>query len=997
MTSPTSLPRRRRQSRSRVWVLLVLVALFLLLTSLRSVAGFYTDYLWFKEVTFTSVFRNVLGTQVLLAVIFTLLFFVLCYANILIADRIAPKLRGMAHEDELVQRYREVMGPHAGKVRLALAAFFALVTGVGASSHWNDFLLFRNATNFGVTDRQFDRDAGFYVFKLPFITFVTDWLFVAIVIITFITVVMHYLGGSIRLQAPTNRVTPQVKAHISVLLGALALVKAVQYYFDRFELTLSTSHVVHGATYTAVHAQLPAKNLLIVISVVAAGLFIFNIWRRGWTLPIIAVGLWALVGILVGGIYPAFTQKVKVEPNEAERETPYIQRNITATRFAYNLNNVEVQTFEANNSLTAEELARNAPTLRNVRLWDPSPDIARQTYQRLQEIRSFYRFNDVDIDRYVLNNEPTQTLASVRELNASDIPDPTWVNRHLQFTHGYGAVLAPANAVTADGKPDFYISNVPPAQRQGVTGVPTITEPRIYYGEGTGSYAIVHTGQSEIDFQDASGKNVETTYVGKGGVTTGSLLRRVAFGLRFGEFNFLTSSLIKSDSKVIFVRDIPDRVRKAAPFLHYDSDPYAVVLGNGRVVYVQDAYTLTSRYPYAEQADRDRLPSNSDLNGNQFNYIRNSVKVVIDAYDGTMTFFAVDGEDPIVRTYQKAFPKLFTSATRMDAMYPGLRAHLRYPEDLFRVQTNMFGRYHITSPTDFYSKSNAWNIAQDPGSGELGSQQSTVATTNPQTGQLGPARQQRMDPTYLLMRLPGEEQTSFLILQPFVPVSSQDKQQNLSAFMTAKSDPDDYGKLQVFVTPPGQFIDGPAVVNARINQTPSISQQITLLNTAGSKIVLGNVLALPIEKSLLYIQPLYVKADRNPLPELKNVIVVLGDKAVMKPCLRDALAEVVPGAAVTTQEQQSCTGGASVSSGSGPDGTSTPTTTPSNNPSSVQQLYDQAQAAFAAADTALSTGDLATFQKKYDEGRDLLNQAQAKSKAAAPKPTTTTTAAPGSA
>jgi uncharacterized membrane protein (UPF0182 family) len=990
MTAPTALPRRRRGSRSRVWLLVVLVALFLLLTSLRSIAGFYTDYLWFKEVHFTGVFRGVLGTQVFLAVVFTVLFFVLAYASLFIADRVAPKFRVPGQDDELVQRYREVLGPHAGKVRLVLAAFFALVVGVGTSSRWNDYLLFRNATTFGVKDPLFKRDVGFFVFQLPFLKFITDWLFVALVVITFLTVIVHYLDGSIRLQAPSNRVTPQVKAHISVLLAVLSLVKAFQYYLDRFELDLSTSHVVHGATYTAVHAQLPAKNLLMVISVVAAVLFVVNIWRRGWTLPVIAVGLWALVGILAGAVYPAFIQKVRVEPNEADKERPYIQRNITATQRAYGLDQVETQTFAADNAITKTDVAANAATLRNVRLWDPSPDIARQTYQRLQEIRSFYQFNDVDVDRYQLNNETTQTLASVREINPSDIPDPTWVNKHLQFTHGYGAVLAPANAVTSDGKPEFIIRDIPP-QNADVPGLPKISEPRIYYGESSGGYAVVHTGQKELDYQDAAGRNVETTYDGTGGVNTGSLVRQAAFALRFGEFNFITSKYIKSDSKVIFVRDVRDRVRKAAPFLKYDNDPYAVVLGDGRIVYVQDAYTTTSRYPYSEQADRDRLPAGSGLNDAGFNYARNSVKVVIDAYNGTLTYFVMDQADPIVKTYEKAFPSLFTPAAAMDKQFPGLRAHLRYPEDLFRVQTNMFGKYHINNPSDFYSKSNQWNIAQDPGSGELGSQGTTVATANPVTGQIGPAKQQRMDPTYLLMKLPNETATSFLILQPFVPVSNNDKQQNLSAFMTAKSDPNDYGKLQVFVTPPGEFIDGPAIVNARINQTPEISSQLTLLNANGSKVVLGNVLTLPIENSLLYIQPLYVKAERNPLPELKNVIVVLGDKAVMRPCLSDAIAAVVPGAVVATQEQQGCTGGPAQSVTQGPP---TPTTPTQPTDQTAQQLYDAAQNAFRAADDALKKGDLATFQQQYNQGRALLDQAQTKSKAqpTAAKAVTTTTA-----
>ena len=984
MRAPTDMPRRRRRtSRSRAGLLIAIVVIFLLLTSLRSIAGFYTDYLWFDEVGFTKVFRGVLGTEIFLAVTFTLVYFLLQWVNLFIADRIAPRFRPTGPEDELVQRYRDVVGPHSGKVRIGVALIFALITGLGTAGRWNDYLLFRNHTSFGQVDPQFKKDIGFFVFQLPFLKFVVDWVFVAIVIVTVITVVAHYLNGGIRLQAPAERVTPQVKAHISVLLGALALVKAVQYWLDRFELNLSTSHVVDGATYTAVHAQLPAKSLLIVISIAAAALFIANIWIRGWTFPVIAVALWALVGILVGGIYPAFIQKVKVEPNEAQREEPYIERNIHLTRVAYGVDNVTERPFTAGATLTAADVQRNSETIRNVRLWDPSPTIAAQTYQRLQEIRAFYRFDDVDIDRYRINGDVIQTLTSVRDLDPSEIPDPTWVNKHLQFTHGYGAVLAPANAVTPDGKPQFGISEIPPQPNPDTPGVPNITEPRVYYGEvaAAGDYAIVHTGQNELDFQDKSGNNQETTYKGKGGVPAGSFFRRALYFLRFGDFNFITSSLIKKDSRVMYVRNISDRVRKAAPFLRYDADPYSVILPDGRIVYVQDAYTTTSRYPYSQQVDHDRLPDASGLRNVPFNYIRNSVKVVVDAYNGSMKFFVMDTKDPIVKTYEKAFPELFTPRSEMEKQFPGITDHLRYPEDLFRVQTNMYGRYHITDPGDFYSKSNAWEISQDPGSGELANAGTTTATVNPATNTLGPAKQKRMDPTYVLMRLPEDPAESFLILQPFVPVSTGDKQQNLTAFMTASSDPDDYGTLQAFVTPPGQQVDGPAIVSARIRQTPEISSQLSLLNQQGSKVLLGNALVIPIETSLLYVQPLYVASDRNPLPELKNVIVVYGAQTVMRPTLKEALAAVIQGAAPQTLEQKP--GGATTTTT--PAGPTTPTTAPpAATDQSVQALLDQAQAAFTAADDALRNGDLSTYQQKVNEARALIVRAQAAAGGATP-------------
>jgi uncharacterized protein len=492
-------------------------------------------------------------------------------------------------------------------------------------------------------------------------------------------------------------------------------------------------------------------------------------------------------------------------------------------------------------------------------------------------------------------------------------------------------------------------------------GAPALSEPRIYYGENAPGYAIVKSDQAELDYQKPDGTNVNSKYAGTGGVPVGSFFRRLAFALHFGDQNFVISGQIKSNSRAIYVRDIGARVRKAAPFLRYDTDPYSVILGN-RVLWVYDAYTVTSRYPYSQRANTERIDSSSGLN-TSFNYVRNSVKVVIDAYDGSMTFYVMDDTDPIVKTYEKAFPKLFTPGKNMS---PDLQAHLRYPEDLFRVQTNMYGRYHITDPNGFYTQADAWSISQDPGSGSPSAtvQQTQTTTAN---GLAGPSRQRRMDPTYLLMRLPGDQTESFLILQPFVPVSPSDKQQNLTAFMTAKSDPGNYGKLQAFVMPRGEQIDGPALINSTINATSDISPQISLLNQQGSRVQLGNVLVLPIEKSILYVRPLYVSSDQNPLPELRKVIVVNGDRAIMRDSLADALNALVPGANVSTLEQQQAT--------------ATPGTNPPPGPNvnaTVQQLLDQAAQDFSDAEAALKNGDLATYQQKIKAAESLVDQARQK-------------------
>jgi uncharacterized membrane protein (UPF0182 family) len=967
-------PRPPRPNRRRIGILIAASVLFFLLTSLRGIASFYTDYLWFKEVGFTSVWRGVLGAKVLLAAVFTAVFFVGMWASLTIADRIAPRFRPVGPEDELVQRYREAVGPHAAAVRTGVTGLFALIFGLGVSGQWQNWILFRNATSFGVKDAQFGRDIGFFVFRLPFLSFLVNWIFVALVIVTFVTIVAHYLNGGIRLpQSSLERVTPAVRTHVSVLLALLALTKAVGYYLQRFELSMSTRGAVDGPTYTDVNAQLPAIRLLIFISIIAFVLFLVNIFVRGWLLPGLAVGLWVLVSVLAGGVYPAFIQKFRVQPAEVTRERPYIERNIKATRAAYGMDKVEAKDFTYAEDITPTDLEQNAGTIRNVRLWDPA--FVKNTFQRLQEIRSYYRFNDVDIDRYDVNGTNTQTLVSARELNANDLPSTSWVNTRLSFTHGYGAVVSPANAVSTTGQPAFLVKDVPPV------GEPKLTQPRIYYGEQDNAYVIVKSKQREIDFQSPTGATETSTYAGKGGVPMSSFLRRFAFALRFGDINPLISNLVTPSSRAMYVRDIGERVRKAAPFLRYDADPYPVLF-NGRLTWVQDAFTVTSRYPYSQRANTEQLPIRSGLNGT-FNYVRNSVKATVDAYDGTVKFYVMDDTDPLVQAYRKAFPSLFTP---MSQMSQDLRKHLRYPEDLFKVQTNMYGRYHINDPADFYNSSDAWTVAQDPGSGPIPTGDAAAAavqsTLAPRPGvAVVPARSKRMDPTYLLLRLPADPLESFLILRPFVPVSQGDKQQNLSAFMTAKSDPDSYGKLQAFVLPRGVQIDGPALINSRILSDPAITQQLTLLNREGSRVQQGNVLVIPIKNSLLYIRPIYVEATSNPLPELRKVVVVYGKRAIMEDTLQAALAKLF-GAAPPTLEQQPVTGGAPVPTG------------PAGPPPDVKALLDRAAAAFKAADDSLKAGDLAGYQAHVKEAQSYVDQAsRAAAQSSAPANTTTTTRA----
>jgi uncharacterized membrane protein (UPF0182 family) len=985
MRTPADFPARRRRNvgRARTWLIVAVVALGLLVAWLRGLANFYTTYLWFQELEITQVWKTMLGTKAMLISVFTLVFFAALFLNLAIADRLAPKFRPPGDEAELVARYREVVGPHAGKVRLVVAALFALLVGSNASTQWQSWLLFRHGGSFpGPVDPQFHRNAGFFVFKLPFLTFLADWATVALIIITVVTVVAHYLNGGIRLQAPGHRVLPRVKAHVSVLLAAIALVKAVGYYLERFTLSTSTNGYVDGPTYTDVHARLPALMLLAVISLVAVGLFLYNIRRQGWVLPAIAVALWAFINVVVGTLVPTFMQKFRVEPAENARERPYIAHNIAATQLAMGVEGVKPEQFAYTDNLSSAELDQNAETIRNIRLWDPGLKELKNTYQRLQEIRGYYGFDDVDIDRYTANGRITQTIVSVRELKAEELGNG-FVNRRLQFTHGFGAIVSPANAVTADGKPTFIVKDVPP-----VSSAPEIkiTQPRVYYGEADAGYAIVKTKQPELDFQ-AEKETRQSTYEGKGGVPMGSFVRRFAFFLRFGDINPLISSLVTPSSRAMYIRDVRSRVRTAAPFLKYDFDPYPVVVG-GRIKWVQDAYTVSSSYPYAQRAETSRLNDASGLKGD-FNYVRNSVKVVIDAYDGTLTFYLMDDTDPVAKAYTKIFPKLFTRASQMPSE---LREHLRYPEDLFRVQTSMYGRYHISDPNDFYLRADEWDLSQDPGSGDPTSALKTVSTKDPKTGLLTKTKQERMDPTYVLMRLPREQEEDFLILQPFVYHSEGDKQQNLSAFVTAKSDPGpDYGKLQAFVMPREQQVDGPALVNARMLSDNNVSSAVALLGKTGSEVRVGNIILLPIGNSLVYVRPMYVQAANNPVPELRKVIVAAGNRVAMGDRLQDALTQIFGSAPPTLEE-----GPANPPPAPGGPGSELTLT--------LTQLLDQADAAYRAAQAALTKGDLAEYQKQVN----LMAQLLARARTTAGEPagggtggggstTTTSTTAPPSA
>ncbi len=880
---PRVLPRRGRRSpvgRIRLIIFGVIAIGLLLLMSLRGLAGFYTDFLWFDSLGQGDVFKAVFGAQVVLVLLFMFLFFLIFFGNLTIAQRLAPRIRPAGPEEDLLVHYHTFVGKRDRLLRILFSLFCAFIAGLRVSDKWQDWLLFTNRVDVGVSDAQFEKDIGFYIFQLPFYNFVVDWVFGTLLITLIFTAITHYLNGGIRFQTTGERVSPQVKAHLSVLLAFIALVRAANYWLARYELTTSSRGAVDGATYTDVKAQLPATNLLILISLLAVILLVVNIRRRGWVLPALAVGLWAFVAVIVGSIYPAVIQNFRVEPAESEKEAPYIERNILATREAYGLDSIdEIQLTDFDNSVTADDLRNNSETVRNIRILDPL--VVQATFDRLQGEREFYRFSDVlDTDRYEVNGETTQVLLGARELNLNETR--SWENQHVAFTHGYGLALAPVSRVKGSGDPDFLIGDLPVAIDESMDVV--LDRPQIYVGENLEGYAVLGASRNEVDFTDENQQTLAVRYEdlgGEGGVEMGSLFRRLAFALRFGQIEPLISNFVTEDSKVMFVRDVRGRVEKLAPFLHFDADPYPV-LDKGRIIYVVDGYTTTDRYPYAQNAPVAELPRKSGLR-HDFNYVRNSVKATVDAFTGEVVFYVVDLEDPLITAYQKAFEGLFKPMNEMPA---SLFDHIRYPEDLFRIQTELWGKYHVEDTENFYQRAAEWAVSQDPG--RTGEGAANLAIVNEQGIRIG-SRDMRMSPYRTIVELPDSENAEYVILRAFVPLDEEDTRKELAAFIVGRSDKENYGKLAVY-RPPSSNFDGPALAEERIRNDEEVASLQTLLSQRGSTVLFGELLLVPIEDSILYVRPLYVQAEGDStVPELVQVIVAVGEDVVMADSLQDAL------------------------------------------------------------------------------------------------------------
>lgn len=812
------------------------VVLFVLLPVL---ADFYTDYLWYDTEGYGSVFWTRLLARLPLFGAGFLLYAAFLWLNLSAARK---NLRALYPEQE------GLLGAKAAGVAVAAAALFlGFTNGAAMTGEWTMVLRYFHGTPFGVTDPIFGHDIGFYVFGLPF------WRFLHAKALNIVFLCLVTAGGAYAaFLLPRNRdlaslsVPAKMRNHLVLLASAGAFLWSAGYLLDRYDLLFSPTGVVFGAGYTDVNAELLALNVLAVLSLLLGLSLLVSLLRKTWKFSLGLAGLVLVTAVLLQGVYPAVVQKYFVGPNEFEREKRFIEYNIDATLKAYGLSNIALRTVTPDDSITWENVEQNRDTIDNIRLWDHAPLL--RSYKQLQEIRTYYDFSNVDIDRYTFDGEYRQVMLSPRELDLKGMQNPTWINTRLEFTHGYGIVMNPVNEVAGSGLPRLWVRDIPPK-----TDVPlSITRPEIYYGEKPSSYIFVGTTVKEFDYPMGE-SNVRTTYEGKGGVPMGTLFRRILYAIKFADFKILFSDVFTENSRVKYHQNIRERLTRVAPFLYFDRDPYLVV-SEGRLVWMQDAYTAADRYPYSQPVSLGR--------GGAINYIRNSVKATVDAYDGTMKFFVSDPDDPVLKAWSGVFPGLFRPMSEMSS---GLKAHLRYPQDLFSIQSEIYRIYHMTDANTFYNKEDSWD-------------------RNSSTDRKG-----IIEAYYVNMRLVGEERSEFVLITPFMPVNRD----NMIAWMAGRSDGDNYGELLVYQFPKQKLIYGPSQVEALTNQNSEISAQLSLWGQRGSSVIRGNMTVVPVGNGILYIQPLYLRAENSELPELRRVITSTGGKVVWGETLDDSLVRLL--------------------------------------------------------------------------------------------------------
>jgi uncharacterized membrane protein (UPF0182 family) len=886
--------------------LIVLLVLGLLVLAGPSAIRFYTDWLWFGEVGYQQIFSTILRGQ---GVLFTIAF-VATFAWMALHLRVALGAIGDARPVFVTREGLEVTLPGRQQLRtlaMALSVVIAVLVGLFASGRWELWLAWRNAVPFGVADPILGYDVGFYVFSLPFLELIKNLGQTLVVLAALASGALYLVTGSLTSGFPTRLVmTGGARRHLSLLAAALLLLLAFGAWLNRAEyLVEPTRAAAQVGTYSDIHGRMPAALVTMVAAIIGAALALVHAFTpRNWPLP--AAAALFVIASLGGAGYAALLQQFVVGPNEQARETPFIEHNIAATRRAFGLDSVEERPLSGDALLTAADIERNATTLDNVRLWDHEPLL--RTFGQLQEIRPFYEFASVDNDRYIIGGAQRQVMLSARELNSTSLTSRNWINERLTFTHGFGLTLGPVNEVTSEGLPVLFVRDLPPQTIPELK----IDEPSIYFGELSNDYVIVRTSTPEFHYPRGDDPEY-TRYSGKAGLSLESIWRKAVFALRFGAYQILLNEGIGAESRILFNRDIRQRISTLTPFLALDQDPY-LVLSGGRLYWFLDAYTTSRRYPYSTRVR------------NGLNYIRNSVKFVIDAYDGTTTAYLADASDPIAATYARIFPGAFKPIAEMPA---DLRAHVRYPEDIFAIQSQVFTTYHMTQPAAFYNREDQWEIpAIDEGGEPRG-----------------------MQPYYTIMRLPGEPEAEFIQMLPFTPRGRD----NLAAWLVARSDGEHYGTLRVFEFPKQKLVFGPRQVVARISQDQVISPQITLWNQQGSQVIWGTLMVIPIEESLIYVRPLYLQASGGRIPELTRVVVGYQNQIVMEETLDAALARLFDG--LTVPAAPAAPAGATATPGAAPP--AEPQAAPGS--ASLSTLASDAQAQYERAIQAQRAGDWATY------------------------------------